>query len=69
MTTKPNYRTAATGRATLGTVALLAAFVIVALQAVGTGYDQWPNLLAILLAVLGSGMRIEAAIQKPDNTL
>ncbi|GAA1247006.1 hypothetical protein GCM10009676_36460 [Prauserella halophila] len=66
MTTRSNYRTAA-GRATLGSVALLAAFVIVALQAVGTGYDQWPNLLAILLAVVGSGLRIEAAIAKLDN--
>lgn len=51
-------------RATLGTVALLAAFVIVLLQAIGSGNAQWPNLLAVVLAVLGSGLRIEAVLAR-----
>lgn len=46
----------------VGSIALLAAFVIVLLQAVGTGADEWPDLLAILLAILGVGLRIEAAL-------
>ncbi|GAA2345792.1 hypothetical protein GCM10009854_23330 [Saccharopolyspora halophila] len=62
MSTGTSTKSAATGRAAFGTAALFAAFIIVVLQAVGTGYDRWPDLLAVLLAVAGSGLRIEAAI-------
>ncbi|WP_116047033.1 hypothetical protein [Amycolatopsis palatopharyngis] len=54
----------AASRASFGSVALLAAFVIVFLQAIGSGYDQWPYLLAVVLAVTGAGLRIEAAIAR-----
>lgn len=56
--------TRAASKATIGNVALLAAFVIVVLQAVGTGYDQWPDLLAIILAIAGTGLRIETALAR-----
>lgn len=62
MPTRTSGRNAAAGRTALGTAALLAAFLIVFLQAVGTGYERWPDLLAVLLAVAGSGLRVEAAI-------
>jgi len=51
-------------RTSIGSVALLAAFVIVVLQAIGEASAQWPNLLAIVLAILGSGLRIEAVLAR-----
>lgn len=56
--------TTAASRVTLGNAALLAAFIIVLLQAIGTDYDKWPDLLAIVLAIVGTGLRIEAALAR-----
>lgn len=53
----------AAGRATIGTVALLAAFMIAALQVIGSA-QSWASLIAILLAIMGIGLRIEAAISR-----
>ncbi|TVT44045.1 hypothetical protein FNH05_21925 [Amycolatopsis rhizosphaerae] len=45
-----------------GTVALIAAFAVVLLEIAGTGTPEWPRLLAVVLAVTGVGLRIEAAL-------
>lgn len=52
-----------TGLAGLGTVALGAAFVIVLLQAIGSGTRDWPDVLAAVLAITGVDLRIEAALR------
>lgn len=54
--------TRAATKASFGSIALLAAFLIVLLSTAGSGDDLMPGLLAVLLAVLGVGLRIEAAV-------
>jgi hypothetical protein len=55
-------RNAAVIRST-GTIALVAAFLIVLLEMVSAGTSQaWPTLLAIVLTITGVGLRIEAAL-------
>lgn len=49
-------------RTNVGTLAILVALVIVVVQAFGSGAEQWPNLLAVLLAVIGAGLRVEGAL-------
>lgn len=49
-------------RTNFGTLLLLVALVIVVLQASGSGTKDWPYVLAVVLAVVGAGLRIEGAI-------
>jgi hypothetical protein len=54
----------APGLAGLGTVAIGAALAIVLLQAISSGTRDWPDLLAVVLAIAGVGLRIEAAVTR-----
>lgn len=52
-------------RASLGSVALLASFVIVALQVIAGASASAPaSLAALVLAIAGVGMRVEAAVER-----
>jgi hypothetical protein len=49
-------------RSNVGTLLLLVALVVVLLQAISAGTKDWPNLLAVVLAVTGAGLRIEGVL-------
>lgn len=57
----------ARSRASFGSLALLVAFIMIPLQAVSEFRDAWATLTAILLAILGVGLRIEAAILRGQS--
>ncbi|MBP2322414.1 hypothetical protein JOF56_002799 [Kibdelosporangium banguiense] len=59
-----NERTKEAWNAALGTMLLVAAFVIVLLEMVGSSPNAQMNVLAVLLAITGSGLRLEAAVTR-----
>ncbi|ASU79189.1 hypothetical protein CDG81_13815 [Actinopolyspora erythraea] len=68
MTDKFKPSDAAASRATFGFMALLSAFLIIFLQAIAAGTTvQWANLLALVLAITGTGLRIEAILLRKES--
>lgn len=49
-------------RSNVGSLFLVAAFVPVLTQAFGAGTELWPGALAVVLAVIGAGLRIEGVL-------
>ncbi|MFC4334934.1 hypothetical protein [Salininema proteolyticum] len=48
----------------IGTFTILVALVLIGIHALSGGYRVWPIALAVILALIGSALRIEAAIRE-----
>jgi protein-S-isoprenylcysteine O-methyltransferase Ste14 len=47
----------------IGTTAIVASVIVLLVNATTSNRPDWVNALAIVLAVIGAGLRIEAAIK------